>query len=259
MVDVIEFPPVGITESEWTYTNPVSQSNSMFNSSRYASAFERERRICRLTVSSLGTLDGAGAGYMEVLKRLLKGSEAGASENLVRIYSLPINHARIYDERGQLGASPLEFTTAGNPLQFTVGGNPLLFTTGGSPVTYLDRTVNAPFWDLRFGGLPPSVPNLFLPGDFFTFVPNLGGEVRLMGVRPSSTNPAGQAWVRFMDEPPEINDVQRIYARTPDVAVFETTRVPRSAQRPNSDWPYSWEFREVFEDETDGFNFINPW
>ena len=256
MVKVYEFPPVGISESEWTTVNPLHQSRSAFNSSRYSSAYERQRRIARMTASSLGTLDGAGAGYMEVLKRLLKTSD-DSSQNLVRLYSLPINFARMYDGRSW-GGSYLSWTTGGNPLGWTVGGNPLTWFTS-TPVGLNTITVDGEFFGVQLTGLPPSVQNLFMPGDFITFYADENDTVgqRLMVVRPSSSASNGTAWVRFMASPP--SDPYRIVLWDADVGVFEPVVVPRASQRPNSDWSYAWEFQEVFEDETDGFEYVNPW
>lgn len=76
---------VGVTRSEWSYVQGIGKSRSIITRKLYTSAFDRERRVASLTVSGHQN-KGMGAGYMEVLKRLLAGGSAA-----VRLYSWPVN------------------------------------------------------------------------------------------------------------------------------------------------------------------------
>lgn len=42
-------------------------------------------------------------------------------------------------------------------------------------------------------------------------------------------------------------------------AVFRPQAIPTGLQGVGADWTYNWTFREIFEDEVDGFTERDPW
>ncbi len=219
MVKVIAWPPVGRLSHDWTEEAPTATSRSIVTGKRYVSAAQAKRRLCALTVSSRAR-GGAGAGYMEALKRLLAGRE-----HLVRLTSLPIPDARDAAViSGLLGA------TAG-----TSGGWPILTVTGLPPNALVAR-----------------------PGTFATYYSPVGAAVgeTVMVVADATSNAGGTAVLRLLTA---VAGTGRVEINTRDNGVFEAVSIPRSPQPVSGDWQWAWDFREVFEAETDGFVEVNPW
>lgn len=111
MPNVYAWPPVGVVGHEWTEHAPVNRSRSILTGRRYVSAAQRKRRLAALNVSALAR-GRSGAGYMEVLKRLLAGGE-----NLVRLNSYPVNWWLDTQRLARLRLSdPVGWTAPGMPM-----------------------------------------------------------------------------------------------------------------------------------------------
>jgi hypothetical protein len=210
VVNVIAFPPVGRLSHEWSEEAPLAASRSVLTGARFVSASQRKRRLCSVTVSSLGR-GGAGAGYMEVLKRLLAGGE-----HLVRLESLPIPNALV------------QATLTGTGTAGTAAGWPILTVTGLPASTRVAR------------------PGMFV---------SIGGDVAMI-VADASSDGAGVAVLRLLTA---LSGSGAAVINARDSGVFEALSLPRAAQPVSGDWTWAWSFREVFENETDGFVEVDPW
>lgn len=257
---VYKWPCVGVLGREWTVSDPVSRSNSLFGQSVWRSAAKRRRRLAVLNVSGRSH-DNQGAGYMEALKRILHGGLNG-----VRLNSYPINfrHADTPDSIRQ--SWPLGWKTAADAdLAWRAGSGPddLRWYTGG----YVDAdgrgwiatatketTGTSGFGHLRASGLPPDT-NIARPGEFVRIYGNIQ-DTRML-LRPVRTNSMGEAEV-WVDS--ETDGGGRINFGVPETGVFLADEIPRVV-RPNiGDWSYDWSFTQVFEDEfPDAFVEIDPW
>lgn len=250
MTDVYAWPPVGVIGSEWTTSQPVSLSRSMLTGKRYVSQLDRERRLARLDVSSLAKPGAMGAGYMEVLKRLLAGGVG-----LVRLYSYPINwHLDALAEAGSRSAYPVGWETDTDPSLVWVG--PKRWFDG----TLLEGTPGTSgAWDIvTVTGLPPS-QLVARPGEFLTRFASLTDTVgeTVMIQAPAYSDATGEAVIRVMAA---ISASGRANIGGSDTGVFEALGMPRAMQPIGADWTYSWEFREVFSDEVaGGFTEVDPW
>lgn len=219
MPNVYAWPPVGVTGHEWTEEAPVNTSRSLLTGARFVSAAQRKRRLVTMNVSSLAR-GRSGAGYVEVLKRLLAGGE-----NLVRLHSYPINSwgdAVLYT--GTLGA------TAG-----TSGGFEILTVTGLPPETLVAR-----------------------PGTFLTYYSppeELVGET-VMVMTEAMSDESGIAVIRLMSG---LAGSGRVEIGTRDTGVFEAVDMPRAVQPVAGDWSYQCSFREVFADEVGALTEVDPW
>lgn len=251
-VNVYAWPPVGVVGSEWTEDAPVSVSRSLLSGARYVSASQRKRRLASLVVSSLGR-GRMGAGYCEVLKKLLSGGES-----LVRLNSYPINWH--LDARAQAAARQsqhLNWTTGGVDLDWTAGVVDLLWYSG----TLLTCTVttDAGWPALAVSGLPENTL-VARPGEFVTVFEDeadtTGETVQVLTAATSDAS--GDATVRVMTAP---SHGGRVNIGVSDTGVFEVVGgLPRAQQAPRGNWTYAWSFREVFADEVaGGFTEVNPW
>lgn len=248
MANVYKWPPVGAISREWTQLAPVSSSRSLITGAEYVSAAQRRRRVAVIEVSSLFSPFGAGAGYMEALKRLLDGGI-----HLVRLeyYKPGSCWLDVTDEQRQGGwiewsTPPQPFGWVGPPQEirwFQGADLPYLVTTyGGRPA-------------IRVDGLPPNAL-VVLPGEFVS-VEVSGLWSQFMVVSPATTNGDGVAIIQLTDAAPA-GDRVSIGAR--DTGVFKADALPRAIEPARGDWSYAWEFTEVFEDEGRGpFVEIDPW
>lgn len=258
MVNVIAWPPVGINACEWTQEAPVSRQRSMVTGRRYVQTSGRERRLATLTASALAR-GRSGAGYMENLKKLIDGGV-----HLVRLDVGYINWwmDRLQTElvggvqRNALQSQPITWTTTTDPdLDWTAGGTALHWfsgrviqgtagTSGGYPV-------------LNLTNCPPS-RLIARPGDFVTLYSPIesttGTSARVM--RECRSDASGNATLRLMSA---LSGSGRVNIGTADQGVFEVVDLPRAVQPIAGDWSYTWQFREVFADETDAWVEVNPW
>lgn len=251
MVNVIAWPPVGVFGRSWTMELPTGRSRSMIDGREYVSAAQRRRRLAALDVR--GRRD-YGSGYMEALWRLMDGGV-----HLVRLNSCRIPWGKVDVRPEQRGGGYYNWTVpdeaftwqAPDEFEWFDGANLGFTLTGASAGGYI---VTVP-------GLPPNAL-IAIPGEFVTIYADRADVVgeRHMIAAPARSGPAGVVRIRLLSQPTISGPSAWISIGTRDTGVF----------RLQSDWPqamrrlggtdnYSLSFREVFEDETDGFTEINPW
>lgn len=250
---VYKWPPVGTVGREWTVEDLVGESRSLFTGATWLSAAQRRRRLAGLSVSARSNR-GQGAGYMEALKRLLRGGL-----HAVRLQSQPINHGRGEVPDSVRQAWPLAWRSGPNPLAWRTGSaQKLVFYSGGNgdviaKAEFIDTGVSG-LGRMRVTGLPRSA-RVARVGEFVTIYGQVN-ETRML-VRPVDTDPDGATTI-WVDEP--FSGGGRINFGTSETGVFRAVEIPRAPRPRFGDWYYDWEFREVFEDEySDGFTEINPW
>jgi hypothetical protein len=251
-INVYACPPFRLTGWEWTVVDPVQRSQSLLTGADYQSTAQRRRRIASLSVSAGGG-DATGAGYSEVLKRLLQGGV-----NAVRLYSYPIN--RYADERGNLSSRnsvPIVWTSGDVTMEWTSGGVEMVWLSGAQ---LFGTTGTDDGWpSVTVTGLPSNTL-VARPGEFVTIFENVGdteGDTAMV-LDKSVTDGTGTAVIRLMDALPSLTGA-RISLGTQDTGVFRPTSMPRSIQPLVGNWFYDWEFYEVFADEVGGFTELNPW
>lgn len=248
MTLVLAWPPVGATGFEWTESAPVNTSRSIITGRRYVSAHARKRRLVSLTISSLSA-NGAGAGYMEMTKRLLDGGV-----NLVRLKSIPINrHSPVGD---MLQSQPVNWSVAGDDDVDWSNGADASWFTGVVIRGAATPSANGLWSNLQLTGLPPR-QLVVQAGDFLTFEGDDGSSVTTQVIRSQSSDATGRATIRVLDP---IAGAGRVNIGTSESLVFEAIDIPRAVQPVRGDWSYTWGFREVFADEVaGGFEEVNPW
>jgi hypothetical protein len=253
MTLVYAWPPVGVTGAEWTEEAPVNASRSIITGRRYVSAHARKRRIASLNVSALAN-GRSGAGYVEVLKRLLAGGV-----NLVRLQSYPVywwlDDQRLRDLRQSV---PTFWTDGVDPdVSWSVGAAPLAWFDG-RVLTGTAGTDAAGWPVLTVSGLPPSTL-IVRPAEFVTLFDTLtatSGQ-RAQVMTEARSDAGGVAVLRLMAP---LTGSGRVNIGTSDTGVFEAVTIPRAAQPVRGDWSYAWSFREVFADEVPGgFEELDPW
>lgn len=251
-VNVYAWPPVGVKVAEWTREQPISAGRSGLTGARYVSSRERERRFATLHVSALSR-GSNGAGYVEVLKRLLEGGE-----NLIRLTSYPVNwHLHHLAEAGARQSTPVDWTDGGVDAEWTDGGTATLWYEGtvlsGSPTT------SGGFPAVALSGLAPNAM-VARPGEFLTvFDGDLSANPETRQIMaPAYSNGSGAATIRIVTA---ITNTGRVNLGSSETAVFEVDLpLPRSPQPIGRDWVYPWSFREVFADEvTGGFAEVPGW
>lgn len=255
MAKVIMWPPVGAVGTEWTEVAPTQISRSMITGAERVSAIQRKRRMARLEVAAIGrsTYD---AGYMEMLKRYLEGV------HLVRLYSYPVawhfdrpervvRRGRVYTDKGQTYVEvfgnapdkqvlrPADFLTLFLPTGSTSDLKPLDWFNAFDPLAWAtDSTTNA-------AGV-----------SWFNGVPYNGTTVQV--TQPVRSDSTGRAVVPVFEQVADCADLYLMFGAC-DTGVFRPVEYPRAMQPHLGNWTYEWEFREVFADEVDGFQEVNPW
>jgi len=248
-INVYTWPPVPVTGAEWTEDAPVQVSRSITTGKDYTSAAQRKRRMATLQVAALGHPNNMGAGYVEVLKRFL------ANIHAVRLYSFPINwHLDAIRDRAALESMPLGWTSGGSELTWTMPPETLVWYSN-VPLTGVVGTSGG--WDIvTVSGLPAS-RLVARPGDFVKVQedPADTGAVAQV-IAPSRSDASGVAIVRLFSALPYDGIITM---NASDTGVFKPMGLPRSTQPVGANWYYDWSFREVFEDEVDGFVEVDPW
>lgn len=259
MINVYAWPPVGVIGHEWTEEAPIQRSRSILTGKDYISAHSRKRKRVTLVVSSLA-LGQTGAGYMEVLKYYLDG---GA--NAVRLFSLPINWwqdgfnidpAWVVSALGwqippqELNWANLAFNLYSIPLSWQE--LPLLSGTLGTTTGLSGQE----FPIVTVTGLQPNLL-IVRPGDIVRGYSSDGTSTSSARVAKPCFSDASGVAVIFLLEP--LLHADKISLRDSETAVFRPESIPRAVQPLDSDWTYSWDFREVFADEVGGFNEVDPW
>lgn len=255
---VYRWPPgLAVVGAEWTVDDPVNRSVSALTGRKYLSAAQRRRRVAVLDV------DGAyemGGGYIEAMKRLLRGGI-----HAVRLHSHAINLGDQLGREVPTGAEPLEWLTpgiSGEHLGWSYGGEPMVWFTGAYyspnpfPLTLLSPNNGMGRADVS--GLPPST-DIARVGQFATVFNEAGTayEARML-LRPVRSNGAGEASI-WTDEPfTAAGNVEFDYR---DTGIFLPDELPRVVRPAWSNFRATWSFREVFADEIDPDTFVevDPW
>ncbi len=240
---VYVWPPVRSVGTEWTEEAPISVSRSFLTGARHVTGHGRKRRLVSMSVSAA---TASGAGYCEVLKRLLAGGE-----NLVRLYSCPINRK----QRSDLSSAPLHWTHDSVDLEWTHGGTELLWYSGRLLTGTLGSSGG--FDTLTITGLTPG-ELIARAGEFLTVYEDENdteGETAQI-LADVVANGAGTAVVRLLDD---ITHGGRVSFGARDTGVFEALEMPRTPRPVSGNWFYDWSFREVFADEVGGFAEVDPW
>jgi hypothetical protein len=244
MVDVVAWPPVGLTAFEITKIDPISVSKSLINSKPFVSRFGRSRRVATSVVSGI-SYDAAGAGYMEMLKEYLDGGV-----NLIRLEVFSaIWHFK------QANSNPLLFNT---PIEWTAGGTQLVWACGSTDVawylktfTATTRTGNA----LTVTGLPINTI-IIRPHEIVSLWVNNVKEQRRAS-RLVMSNGSGVAVIYTKDAftgigPVVLGDSESVVFRVDGV-------MPRAVQPQSGEWTYDWSLQEAFADEYSAWVEVNPW
>lgn len=255
---VYAFPPIWVQGHEWTVHQPINVSVGIWDQRQHTSGGFRSRRVVELSTISIAD---DGGGYVEVLKELLEGRE-----HLVRLYSYSPNHFGEEATDAERQSWPLAWRTdADNPLAWrTEFGQPMRWFTGASGAVG-GQTIMAELLSPSQGmgrilvsGLPPN-RLVIRVGEFVEMYPDgdFSAGVRLRSVRRAITNAQGEATI-WTVRPFAFAGHCNLGVR--DTGVFSVDEMPRAMRTPGQDWPYAWNFTEVFEDETPGgFVERDPW
>ena len=246
-IKVFAWPPVGANGWEWTEVAPITSSRSLTTEREFTATSGRKRRMASLSVSAMSA-NGAGAGYMEMMKRLLEGV------NAVRLRSKPINSQKYSSKIG--GVTPVRWTADDTQLDWTAGASDLLWFSG--TVFLATTTTSGGYPAVSVTGLPPSTL-VARPGEFIRlFADSNGGEHVSQVLAPAYSDENGAALIKVLDALPSLTEVPVNFGDRAS-AVFKPISYPRAVQPVRGDWTYDWQFREVFADEVGGFEEVDPW
>lgn len=247
---VYAWPPVVVVGHEWSVVDPIEASRSLLSGARYASAVQRRRRVATMIAVGIdGT--GDGVGYIEALKRYLRG---GVS--LVRLYSIrnALIGAPVPDDLRQ--AQRMTWTTEEEGMGWTSGPDDLTWFTGAlMEVAVVD---DDGFPGLQVTGLPAS-SKIANAGEFitaFATIASTTGESAMIA-RPAYSDASGVATIRLVEA--LSFTPARIDIGVSETGVFEALQIPGALQMAGSQFSYEWRFREIFADEVGGFTEIDPW
>ena len=245
---VYAWPPVAPTSWEWSLVEPMETSRSLLTGRRYAAAGQRARRVARLSVG--GIRDDFG-GYMEALKRLLRG---GA--NLVRLRNYPMVWDTIPLEIR--AAEPMVWTTGAENLAWQTGSAAALTWFTGTVASGAITTVNG-LPAITVTGLPPNTL-VGLPGEPVTVWASMGSldyaTAQARALLRRVTSDANGIATAVIDR--AVTNSGRVDLGF-ETAAFEANGLPRTMRTVGQQWVYDWDFTEVFPDEVGGFNERNPW
>tara|TARA_R110000851_G_scaffold168602_2_gene314480 strand:- start:1017 stop:1766 length:750 start_codon:yes stop_codon:yes gene_type:complete len=248
MVDVIKFPPVGLTAFEISKIDPISVSKSLFNSKPFVSQFGRSRRVATNVVTGIG-YDASGAGYMEMFKEYLNGGV-----NLIR---LDITSSIWHFARA--GSNPL---LSNFPIEWTEGSTDLFWTTGGTELLWFEKDfyataqgTNGGFPYITVEGLPPNTM-VIRPHELITIYKD-GGTSSQRSIRPATSNASGVATIYTKVA---FSGIGTVSLGSKESVMFRVNgSLPRAVQPQSGEWTYEWSLEEAFSDEYTTLTEINPW
>lgn len=238
MTKVYEWPPVRALSREWTVHDPIAKSQSLITGAEFISAAQRRRRIAVIEASSMFAPNGAGAGYMEALKRLLQGGV-----NLVRIRHRPTTFYCSGQEAFGWVIPPEGF-------EWILPIDGISWTTDGADPLIGTLTSDDGFPAVAVEGVPPNTL-IATVGEYVS----VGGESHMV-LAPAISDDDGNVAIRLVTQPSSDGIVS---LGTTDIGVFKADEMPRAVQPATGDWSYTWSFTEVFEDERGPFEDIDPW
>jgi len=253
---IYAWPPVGATAALWTLRQPVSVSRSAYGGEAFESAARPARRLAQLTVSALAAGE-AGAGYLEVLTRLIGLDSGGvAALHWVRLTAYRIN-------RRLPVADPLRQSW---PITWTAGGEPLEWTVGGAPLGWVTRHVTATAgtvdgWPVLVVSGLPAGQTVALPGEWVTVFEDLDdatGQTAMI-VAPAVADGDGVAVLRLLSAL-TFEGTRRVALGTVETGVFRVTGAQASPRPVGGDWFAQWAFEEVLPAEIpEDTPEVNPW
>lgn len=256
-VDVFPWPPVAAVGTEWTEVQALRVLRSALTGRSIKTASRPPRRLATVVVTSIGSRNRSGAGYCEMLKRALRGGM-----HAVRLRSSPINwwmDRLCLEAEGFTQADMLEWQTpgdAGGDLDWTTpgdAGDELLWITGGTEFSTGTIVPTVRGSNITIQGLPPN-RLMFRAGDFVEVVDftNPSNIERRQVVSDAFARANGTTQLRVTPAVTITDGFLRLGAV--DEGVFEVLgALPRAVQNVQGDWTYTWNFREIFEDEVGGF------
>lgn len=249
MTNVYAWPPFSITGWELAEVYPQSRSVGLIEGRSRTSAAQRPRRNATAIVQGIGQ-DESGAGYVRMLERQWAGAP-----KLVRVGCL--QSLWFLSRRGlDLSTEIIEWADNGEELVWTVNGDDLVWGDGdwdlqGAPVA------DGPWASLRVEGLPPS-RIVARPSEVIkVFGSSAIESAYVMTVARSDAD--GVATIRT-DRATAFTQTGLVSIGEAESIVFEAQGTPRAVQGMSGNFSFTWDFREVFEDEyPGGWTEIDPW
>ncbi|MEL7299377.1 MAG: hypothetical protein AAFM92_03245 [Pseudomonadota bacterium] len=241
MPDVYAWPPVHTTAYEHTISRPVQRSEGLSGSPRLSQS-EATRTLITAVVTGIGP-DRLGAGYVEMLKRLLDGKLA-----LVRLNPLPQHWYPVTDGLDGLRGTPgVEWTDGGAETTWEEPPAVVFWTFGNT----IEATAGADTW--------PYVDCSGLPANRLIAAPSEPvrvGTITAYALRPSYSNAQGEARIYVSSALPS----GPIIIGSNQSRVFEIDSFPRAVQPASENYSYNFTMTERFEsDFTSAFTELNPW
>lgn len=242
--NVYAWPPVGLTGWRLSVQEPVSVSESLITGAPRTSSYLPKRRVATAVVPIIG-IDAAGAGYIEMLKDLLRGGR-----HLVRVE-----------------CQSAIWHVARSRLQNAIG----LWTAGGIEGLWLSGATEGYFvrtsafgtagtsggWNVvTVTGLPPS-QIVARPHELIRMLDPDGDHQIARALTIARSDGAGTAVIRLDRAmtgtgPISIGDAESI--------VFRPTSMPDVVQDLRGQGAYTWDFVEAFEAEyAGGWVEVDPW
>ncbi|MBU2941072.1 hypothetical protein Q4525_14775 [Shimia thalassica] len=249
MVDVIAWPPVATIGFENTHIRPISRSTSLWTGKEYVSAAPRERRVATVKVGGIGS-DMAGAGYVEMFKRYLDGGLKLARVNLCA----PVWYGALRGLADLRGSQALAWREGDADLDWTEGLVDLNWTVG-QPVAGVAGSFDG-MHTVYCTGLPANRVVAF-PSEMVRVVETDGTTHTARVVRVAKASPGGAARL-FLDGPVADGAVLIGYRESVVYRVQNVNEI-RAVQPVSGNFSYTFDLRQVFEDETDGFTEVDPW
>lgn len=249
MVDVIAWPPVGTVGVDNTIDAPISRSVSLLDGRRYVGSAQRSRRVATLQVGGIGS-DKAGAGYVEMFKRQLAGGI-----NLTRVaLCAPVWYGALRGLTGKRGIQPLSWAAGHDTLNWTDGAGGMTFAVGQTVAGVAGTFGGAAI--LTCTDLPANTVIAY-PSEVVrvTDATNVTHTARVLRVAKSDAT--GVA-VLFLDGSLPSGDVLIGYRESVVYEVLDVNSI-RALQPVRGNFTYTFNLREVFEEETTGFFEVNPW
>lgn len=246
MVNVYAWPPVGVVARNWTMELPTSRSRSIITGQDYVSAAQRRRRVASLDVTGRRYY---GSGYMEALWRFMDGGV-----HLVRLASCRIPWGKVGVDPSVRTWREVEWEEPPAMIGWTYPGADIVWVAPVELPAVYSVVLGVP--TLTVSSLPPNAL-IALPGEFLTIHGPAGEEETIMISNPARSDAAGVVVIRLTSVPTISGPVS---IGTREVGVFRlVSNWPRPKRGGGSQENYTLDFREVFEDETDGFAEVNPW
>lgn len=248
MRNVYAWPPVGLTGWELHESVPISRSQSLFSGAPVTSSFQRPRRLATAIVPGIGK-DQNGAGYVDVLKQLLEGGR-----HFVRVDCIPALWALAARDL-DLRRKALRLMQGGTELMFSDGGNTLKLVSSDFALT-ATPTTNGGWPAIDVTGLPPNM-TVARPSQRIRITASNGDTELVTVLAAAQSDGSGAATIRLLSAT-TLTGSASIGER--ESIVFEAMGLPRAVQPAAGTFEFTWNFREVFEDEdAEAWAELDPW